>query len=134
VGAQLYEIDTEAEPTVAASTTSSAETAAPAEEQAAPVAAAPAEPQTTSSVAEPGHRVPSINFLGKDGWAVRLSGQAPEAPATKPTSPTGTTLVMMDQPLSPMYGRPAFTDEEMEALVYGGANLEPQGGVVSFDL
>lgn len=56
------------------------------------------------------HRTPSIHFLGKEGWARKLAGEQ-------------TPQVVY---IPPSYGRPAFTEEEMEALVTGGANLAPQ--------
>ena len=117
VGADLYEIDTEAEATVTASETPAAEEAAapaPAAKAAtpAPAAAAPA----ASTTAENSHRTPSINFLGKDGWARVLSGAA-SAP------------IVYAIPAD--YGRPEFTEDEMEALVMGGANIAPDVKVYS---
>ena len=65
---------------------------------------------SSSSSSGGGHnRTPSIHFLGKEGWARRRSGvQTP-------------TIVYVP----PSYGRPVFTEEEMEALVTGGASLAP---------
>jgi hypothetical protein len=112
VGADMYEIDTEAEATVEASAESSSSAPAKA---AAPPAKAPAEkpavaaakPAAPSSSSH--HRTPSIKFLGKDGWKQRLLG----GPAVNTA------------PIPPNYGRPVFTEEEMEALMMGGANLVP---------
>ena len=115
VGADLYEIDTEAEATVTASETLAAEeAAAPAAKAAtpAPAAAAPA----ASTTAENSHRTPSINFLGKDGWARVLSG-------------AGSAPIVYAIPAD--YGRPEFTEDEMEALVLGGANIAPDVKVYS---
>jgi len=106
VGSDLYEIDSEAEATVEAS-----EVAQPA--QMATHASAPAtEPTPTKSMApdissSTTSRLPSIKFLGKDGWQRALTVE-PEfvIPAT--------------------YGRLAFSEEEMEALLSGGANLAPE--------
>mmetsp|Transcript_134791 Transcript_134791/g.200570 ORF Transcript_134791/g.200570 Transcript_134791/m.200570 type:complete len:230 (-) Transcript_134791:9-698(-) len=111
VGSDLYEIDTEAEATVAASE-------APAKSEAPTPAAEPAKAQpavaavaTDSAKSEDtSHRTPSIKFLGKDGWARVLSA-------------TESAPVVYAIPAD--YGRPAFTEEEMEALVLGGANLVP---------
>jgi pyruvate/2-oxoglutarate dehydrogenase complex dihydrolipoamide acyltransferase (E2) component len=107
VGAALYEIDTEAE----ASVTASVE-AAPTKKQ--PVVAAPlvAQPAAAAAVEETSsHRAPSIKFLGKEGW-LRLRSSHAEA-----------AVVVFVIP--PNYGRPKFTEEEMEALITGGANLSP---------
>jgi hypothetical protein len=57
-------------------------------------------------------RTPSIKFLGKEGWTRRRSEQ--EGGAVAP---------VYDVPAN--YGRPAFTEDEMEALIMGGANLVP---------
>lgn len=105
VGADLYEIDTEAEATVEGSETAAAPAAASDEPANEPVvaAAAPA-PPTLSSTA---HRVPSIQFLGKEGWAQALT---PEPEFVIPAT----------------YGRLDFSEEEMEALLSGGANLAPE--------
>lgn len=108
VGADLYMLDTEAEATVAASEASAApaEAAAPtpsaAPASAAPVAAAPAKKAPTT-------REPSIKFLGKDGWALKMSG----ADARVVWVPKN-------------FGRPKFSEAEMEALATGGANLVPE--------
>lgn len=109
VGADLCEIDTDGVATVEASSDAAPvaveAAAAPAPSPApAPVAAAPAPAATSAS----GTRTPSIKFLGKDGWAQLLAGQPPQAPI----------------PVN--YGRLAFSDAEMEALVMGGANLAPE--------
>ena len=111
VGADLCEIDTEAEATVEASESSSSPAeAAPATE--APIAAATAAPPTPAPAkaapVSPGARTPSIHFLGKDGWARVLSG--------------GSSAV---QQIPANYGRLTFSEEEMEALITGGASLAP---------
>jgi hypothetical protein len=67
-------------------------------------------------------RTPRIHFLGKEGWAARLNPhkqpqqQAQEQP----------TVVKNLPPLHPMYGRPTFTEEEMEAFMLGGAEQAPK--------
>jgi len=118
VGADLYEIDTEAEATIEAAEVAAepAEVAAePAQTTTAPVSAAPAPAPTpvvsavssdTSSSSSSG-RVPSIKFLGKEGWASALTVEPKLViPAT--------------------YGRLEFSEEEIEALLSGGANLAPE--------
>lgn len=77
-------------------------------------------------------RKKSIQFLGKEGWKARRLGSsaAPAAPSATstmlPTSdkkngPTSITVI----PYSPMLGRPTITDEEMMALMLGGADEAP---------
>lgn len=81
----------------------------------------------------PSTRVPSIHFLGKEGWkkllaATEDSPVAAAAPSTtiltsnKPNAPTSITHV----PYSSMYGRPPIMDDEMEALILGGADEAPE--------
>jgi pyruvate/2-oxoglutarate dehydrogenase complex dihydrolipoamide acyltransferase (E2) component len=108
VGADLYEIDTEAEATIEAA----AVAAESAQTTTAPVSLAPAPTPTASAVSDASstsssQRVPSIKFLGKEGWASALTVE-PEfvIPAT--------------------YGRLEFSEEEIEALLSGGANLAPE--------
>ena len=89
----------------------------------------PAAPSTTSA------RVPSIHFLGKLGWKEKLAAtdDAPASAAAEssttifptsnsPNSPTSITQM----PYSSMFGRPPITDEEMEALILGGADEAPE--------
>lgn len=102
----MYEIDTEAVATVQASEGSA--TKAPAVASAAVSSAALPSPPAASHVPAKTTdtlRVPSIHFLGKDGWKKKLVG-APVLP-----------------PVPKNFGRPIFTEEEMEALLTGGANL-----------
>lgn len=94
-------------------TTTETPTAAPAvNEDPTPVEV----PSTESS----SHRKHSIHFLGKDGWAKRLAGIEESASPSSPTS-----VVTMEADIHPMYGRPLFTDKEMEALILGGAETGP---------
>lgn len=93
------------------------ETESPVSDSPAPVAAA-----TTDSSS---HRSPSIHFLGKNGWAKRLAGmeESSASPAT-PSSPNAVVTVQGGE-MHPMYGRPRFTEKEMEALIMGGAETAP---------
>jgi hypothetical protein len=120
VGASLYEIDTEAEGTAVpqAADKESAAEAEPAVEKESPVVA-----EETSSPNDT--RNPSIHFLGKDGWAKRLSGHEKNVATdtAAPSSPIAVVTVQGD--IHPMYGRPPFTEIEMEALILGGAELAP---------
>ena len=141
VGEGLYVLDTDLSAATSAGGAAAVDNAASSaaieqvpkvEEAPAPVVAAPAKPTT---------RVPSIHFLGKEGWeALRKgsSGQSQSSGTTiisdaKPQSPTSITY----QPYVHMYGRPSITEEEMEALMLGGAEEAPEvkkekSGVVSF--
>jgi pyruvate/2-oxoglutarate dehydrogenase complex dihydrolipoamide acyltransferase (E2) component len=113
VGAPLYELDTEAEASVATSAATMAPKAAEPPKIAGPAPVAtpvkavppPAVKKTLS------HRAPSIKFLGKAGWSRILSVPKTAAP-----------IVYV---IPPNYGRPPFSEEEMEALLMGGANLTP---------
>lgn len=135
VGAKLYEIDTDAtastddqpkseETKKATVETSSKEATSETSPKEAAVEKTPKEepakkstppPKAKSAKKEPAPkttttaRTPSIHFLGKEGWATRLSGQTTNQPVYIP----------------PMYGRPKFTEEEMNALITGGADLAP---------
>lgn len=111
VGSDLYQLDTEAEATTAAAAPK-AEGGSPQESATTEVSETPAspapKPATTSNTATQATRVPSIKFLGKEGWMRALAG-VPELP-----------------PVPSNFGRPAFTEDEMEALMTGGANLVPE--------
>jgi len=110
VGADLYEIDTEAIATVEATTAAAATTTTTTEPTPPVVAEAPAAAAVATAASAsvtPPTRVPSIHFLGKEGWRRALSVE-PEV--VIPSS----------------YGRLAFSEEEMEALWSGGANLAPE--------
>merc|ERR1712071_66650 len=72
-------------------------------------------------------RVPSIQFLGKAGWKNRRESNHAEVETSENeaimTQTNTMTIIDMEDP---MYGRPAFSEEEMEALILGGANLAPK--------
>jgi hypothetical protein len=125
VGAKLYEIDTEAQ--AAANTPATEPHSAPI--QNAPTAAPIATETSTPVHTDDAHhsRSPSISFLGREGWASRLSGLKHEPVATKPSLPVKphAVVVMDGSMLSSRYGRPDFSEEEMEALMLGGANVAP---------
>ena len=107
VGADLYEIDTEAEATVEGTAAAEPAAAAPTETVAAAPVPAAAAPVPTTSSSSSTKRVPSIQFLGKDGWAAALT---PEPQYIIPAT----------------YGRLEFSEDEMGALLSGGANLAPE--------
>jgi hypothetical protein len=124
----LYEIDADAVATVEAG--DSAAVPAPEATESAPAKEAPAvaaEAPVSDSSSSGNHRVASIHFLGKDGWAQRMSGHdaTPAAPPA-PSGPIHKQSTLVDSSMiHPMYGRPKFSEAEMEALMTGGANVAP---------
>ena len=91
----------------------------------------PAPILSTTSSSSSTARVPSIHFLGKEGWKKLLTAtDEPNQTTTTTTIPTSnspsapTSITQM--PYSSMYGRPAITEEEMEALILGGAEEAPE--------
>ena len=105
VGSDLYEIDTEAEATVEAAEAAPTPAAVSTPES-TPTESPAAVSSTSSADSTKATRTPSIKFLGKEGWE-RVLTVEPEfvIPAS--------------------YGRLAFSEEEIEALLSGGANLAP---------
>mmetsp|Transcript_1877 Transcript_1877/g.3295 ORF Transcript_1877/g.3295 Transcript_1877/m.3295 type:complete len:233 (-) Transcript_1877:49-747(-) len=122
VGANLYEIDTEGVATVQADAAESP-TAADASSSSSPETAPTAAAAPATSVPPASARQPSISFLGKEGWANRLSGNE-ATPQSLPDTPNG-TVVLDGSMIDSTYGRPVFSELEMEALVLGGANISP---------
>lgn len=121
VGASLYEIDTEGSATVAASSAATASTVVP-----------PVEKESVIKSTSEHLRAPSIKFLGKDGWEALRKGHGKPIPkesstGAKPKNPHGVSLIVDDSiGKNPMYGRPKFTEAEIEALMTGGATMAPQ--------
>jgi hypothetical protein len=129
VGANLYEIDTEALASVGTPTL-------------IPTAATLSPPSIESITAQkeptPDHRSPSIKFLGKEGWdALRkshgankqlLNGGTGDVKVLHLSQKKHAVTTMFDDMTvkDPMYGRPKFSDAEIEALLTGGATLAPQ--------
>ncbi len=110
VGADLYELDTDADAIVDTSAASPTPSSSAKEAKKESPPPAPAKVQSPTPAPEKKtqqQRAPSIHFLGKEGWSRKLAG-TPELP-----------------PLPTNFGRPAFTEEEVEALMTGGANLVP---------
>ena len=103
----MYKIDTDAEASVSAPT----EASAPAESSPPPAEekAASTPPPAPQAAAKASHRTPSIKFLGKEGWERRRTA-----------SQTPTVVY-----IPPNYGRPLISEDEMEALVMGGASMAP---------
>ena len=98
----------------------------------------PEEPAITATAAESSDdtsidigrtRIPSIKFLGKEGWLRLRNGAtkteiSPSTPVLKEINPKD-AVTLDGSNLGPMYGRMAFTDREMEALIMGGASEAP---------
>lgn len=118
VGAPLYEIDTEATASVEANSSSKSPDEAPAQAKETPKEEAPKAAATSNRPAQNQQqqlRTPSIHFLGKEGWAARLKGEP---------------VVVLPPPIHPNYGRPLISEEEMEAIMLGGAEQAPK--IVSY--
>ena len=130
VGAPLYKIDTEAtEPEEGFFEVAGVS----AEEEGAVASADDASSAAADGGAgrSGGHtRIPSIHFLGKAGWAEKLSAPVRDAaadiaagvpPAVGGPAPTSVEVVV-----GPNYGRPPISEREMEALILGGAEEAPK--------
>lgn len=130
MGAPLYAVDSEAEATVTAAEISSADDSSAPEQTTTDssdqteTAAAPAPIAAANSGNQ---RTPSIHFLGKDGWAALKSGVKAQSHTQTTDSPGGTVTTILDAVVPPTYGRLQLTEEEMDALIFGGANLVPEG-------
>lgn len=147
VGANLYELDTD----IAATVNTHFSAGLTEEPKSAPATPPPSAPKPDPVLSANDdeediehHRTPAIRFLGKEGWTHRLAGHEEDhhhheeemAPvhassatvpstAAKSKSPSAPTeVIVMDMP--PMYGRPRFTDAEMDALISGGADAAPK--------
>jgi len=131
VGGDLYEIDTDAKASAAPKETAE-KTPEPEKEQAVAVESAPeTAAKSSSGSGEFSHRTPSIHFFGKEGWARLKSGETPDSGASTSSPSKQATTTTVTGPIPPMYGRPQFTEEEIEALVMGGATLAPEVVAVS---
>lgn len=130
VGTGLYVLDTDVANAegVAAEMENTAEVNAMLDAE--KMAAAAEEPPSSPPSSAPDARVPSIHFLGKEGWKEKLSATDDAAPppaavaptSNKPHAPTSIT----NMPYESMYGRPPITNEEIEALILGGAEEAPE--------
>ena len=137
VGQGLYVLDTDV--SVASSSSSVEKTTDVSEVNASLDAEKMVVDSPSSSTSSTSTRVPSIHFLGKEGWKERLTATDEASasttvvastsqtttiisPSNKPNAPSSITHI----PYSAMYGRPPITEEEMEALILGGAEEAPE--------
>lgn len=129
VGAPLYTIDTDADVSqlLAQSSNDPLADKAADEQVASPVE--PSKVQIPSSVvASFGSRAPSIKFLGKAGWSARRNSEQQKVSIGNSSNFSDSLdKIILDAPsIDPMYGRPIFTEEEMESLMMGGASNAPK--------
>lgn len=134
VGGDLYQIDTDAEvsstmpETISAGTTPSTDTESTNE---SPATANITSDSGTDDVRNNSERVPSIQFLGKEGWKNRLERTSVEIDDVASTDTNPAIAIQNDSVVfNPMFGRPEFSENEIEALIMGGANIAP--GVKSY--
>jgi phosphatidylinositol kinase/protein kinase (PI-3 family) len=87
----------------------------------------------SDSATSSSHRTPSIHFLGKSGWQAlktekqqhTTEKQQPIAiEKSNPFNPLAINVIY-DNSIDSTYGRPKFTEAEMEALIMGGASIAP---------
>jgi hypothetical protein len=129
VGAKLYEIDTEATSTLLHPPLEASTSAPTPDITTTTIPEDVSNHQITEFSITSSIRVPSIRFYGKEGWSHRLSGASqneeslPVEPQI-PTKPNG-VVVLDGSMIHARYGRPDFTEDEMEALMLGGANMAP---------
>lgn len=121
VGAELYEIDTEAEGTAVQAAIAHDADATSVHQEEPPAVAAASAAAAGSDDDSSKVRVPSIHFLGKEGWkGKRLA--APVVPVVQiPTKPNA-VITLQNGVLPSTYGRMPFSEREMEDLTLGGAS------------
>jgi len=124
VGSDLYEIDTEG---VAKSPSSAEKTTETSISDS--LGTDPPQSIPSSTDETPGHaRIPSIKFLNKDGWNLRKNGleQSGDTPVVDAAPFDPKAVVTLDSSgIGPTYGRPPFSEREIEALSLGGASEAP---------
>lgn len=69
-----------------------------------------------------GTRIPLIKFLGKRSLLAKASAPAASAPIFRPIK-EGNGVDFFTLPNSALFGRPLFSDSEIEAIESGGATL-----------
>mmetsp|Transcript_17536 Transcript_17536/g.27311 ORF Transcript_17536/g.27311 Transcript_17536/m.27311 type:complete len:239 (-) Transcript_17536:100-816(-) len=129
VGAPLYAIDTDADMTQAVAQSSNKPPVSEVKEEKVANILEPSKVQIPSSaVASVRSRIPSIKFLGKAGWSARRINDSETANLGNASGLLdGSHKIILEAPsIDPMYGRPIFTEEEMESLMMGGASNAPK--------
>lgn len=120
VGADLYQIDTEAAASDTAAQVNDNVEAATVTENIEPTAVA-----SSSDESSDHGRVPSIQFLGKEGWKQKLSIVGDSSPQAVPEMKPSGSVTVDSGVIPPTYGRLPFSEREMEALIMGGASEAP---------
>ncbi|GFH56631.1 hypothetical protein CTEN210_13107 [Chaetoceros tenuissimus] len=127
VGADLYAIDTDADVTFTIGAEDLDATAVHVDDGLNEDKAVAANEQIGSEIQVKKSRIPSIQFLGKEGWKQKLStqGDSREIAASDSTLNGAITLQDGDGVLPTSYGRAAFSEREMQDLLLGGAEEAP---------
>lgn len=126
VGAPLYEIDTEAAPSIewtgCASSGNSDEEPASSGREESVIISPTSEEQKQETL-----RRPSIHFLGKEGWKKKLSAEniVVEQKLQQPLKPHGSIVLDGSNIRNSSYGRIVISQKEMDAFLLGGANVAP---------
>ena len=121
VGSDLYQIDTDG---VQLSGAEASETMTAAASTINTMATAIPEHLGSTS-----HRIPSIHFLGKAGWAKKTSSKVNKDLEISTNQVQHFSQIQLepdDLTWNPMYGRPPVSDDEIESLVMGGASEAPR--------
>ena len=128
VGADLYAIDTDADVTFTIGAEDLDATAVHVDDGLNEDKAVAANEQIRSEIQVKKSRIPSIQFLGKEGWKQKLSaqGDSKEIFASDLSTLNGAiTIQDGDGVLPTSYGRAAFSEREMQDLLLGGAEEAP---------
>lgn len=126
VGAPLYEIDTEAAPSI--EWTGCASSGNPEEDSdSQKMDESVVMSSTTEVQKQETLRQPSIHFLGKEGWKKKLSaeGKVAEQLPPQPLKPHGSIVLDGSSIRNSSYGRSVISKKEMDAFLLGGANVAP---------
>lgn len=122
VGTVLYTVDTDADISQNAATSSQDSESKPGElklSKASEEGVVSTEISTQSRV-----RIPSMKFLGRAGWLARRSTMNYD----ETTNNAGQVYNFepLEAPaIDPMFGRPLLSEDEMNAIELGGANMSP---------
>lgn len=126
VGADLYAIDTDADVTFTIGAEDLDATAVHVDDGLDEEKAVAANEQIGSEIQVKKSRIPSIQFLGKEGWKQKLSAQGDSREiAASDLSTLNGAITLQDGVLPTSYGRAAFSEREMQDLLLGGAEEAP---------